>query len=297
LKNLRYYLAAIFAFATWGFFSLVLKPLQDYPSLDILFYRVFSCAVIMSIISILFKRKKLKENLFMLQSLPKRKRQAIIGLNIGGSIFLTVNWFSFIYVMNHVSVRATSVAYLVCPILTTLLAYFLLREKLNRLQWFSVALSCLGCLLLSYTSMSNMLFSSIIGLSYACYLVSQNKNKGFDKFLILNFHILLSAVMLLPFYPAFSGPVPSDFRFYVYVEIIAVLYTIVPLFLNLYALSGISPSKVGMLLNINPIIAFALSGIVYHESLGSLQLSAYALIFLAVMVFNTGKFSNAAVAD
>lgn len=297
MKNLRYYLAAIFAFATWGFFSLVLKPLQDYPSLDILFYRVFSCAVIMSIISILFKRKKLKENLFMLQSLPKRKRQAIIGLNIGGSIFLTVNWFSFIYVMNHVSVRATSVAYLVCPILTTLLAYFLLREKLNRLQWFSVALSCLGCLLLSYTSMSNMLFSSIIGLSYACYLVSQNKNKGFDKFLILNFHILLSAVMLLPFYPAFSGPVPSDFRFYVYVEIIAVLYTIVPLFLNLYALSGISPSKVGMLLNINPIIAFALSGIVYHESLGSLQLSAYALIFLAVMVFNTGKFSNAAVAD
>lgn len=297
MKNLRYYLAAIFAFATWGFFSLVLKPLQDYPSLDILFYRVFSCAVIMSIISILFKRKKLKENLLMLQSLPKRKRQVIIGLNIGGSIFLTVNWFSFIYVMNHVSVRATSVAYLVCPILTTLLAYFLLREKLNRLQWFSVALSCLGCLLLSYTSMSNMLFSSIIGLSYACYLVSQNKNKGFDKFLILNFHILLSAVMLLPFYPAFSGPVPSDLRFYVYVEIIAVLYTIVPLFLNLYALSGISPSKVGMLLNINPIIAFALSGIVYHESLGSLQLSAYALIFLAVMVFNTGKFSNAAVAD
>lgn len=297
MKNLRYYLAAIFAFATWGFFSLVLKPLQDYPSLDILFYRVFSCAVIMSIISILFKRKKLKENLLMLQSLPKRKRQVIIGLNIGGSIFLTVNWFSFIYVMNHVSVRATSVAYLVCPILTTLLAYFLLREKLNRLQWFSVALSCLGCLLLSYTSMSNMLFSSIIGFSYACYLVSQNKNKGFDKFLILNFHILLSAIMLLPFYPAFSGPVPSDLRFYVYVEIIAVLYTIVPLFLNLYALSGISPSKVGMLLNINPIIAFALSGIVYHESLGSLQLSAYALIFLAVIVFNTGKFSNAAVAD
>jgi chloramphenicol-sensitive protein RarD len=292
LKNFKYYLAAIFAFSTWGSFSLVLKPLHAYASLDILFYRVFSCAVIMSIISILFKRRKIKDNLRILQSLPKRERRIIICLNIGASIFLTANWFSFIYVMNHVSVRATSVAYLVCPILTTLLAYFILRDKLNSLQWFSVALSCLGCLLLSYTNMSNMLFSTIVGFSYACYLISQNKNNGFDKFLVLNFHIFLSAILLLPFYPAFSGPIPSDFKFYFYVEIIAVIYTIIPLFLNLYALMHISPSKVGMILNINPIIAFALSGIVYHEPLGSIQLLAYVLIFLAVIIFNTGKFSN-----
>jgi len=231
----------------------------------------------------------------MLQSLPKSKRREIIWLNIGGSIFLTVNWFSFIYVMNHVSVRATSVAYLVCPILTTVLAYLLLRDKLTRIQWFSVALSCLGCLLLSYTNLSNMFFSTIIGLSYACYLISQNKNNGFDKFLILNFHIFLSAVLLLPFYPSFSGPVPSDFTFYFYVEIIAVLYTIVPLFLNLYALSRISSSTVGMILNINPIIAFALSGIVYHEAIGSLQVFAYSLIFMAVIVFNTSNFSKSVV--
>ena len=295
MKNLKYYLAAISAFSIWGFFSLVLKPLHAYPSLDILFYRVFSCAVIMTIISVLFKRAKLKENVQMLQSLPKSKRREIIWLNIGGSIFLTVNWFSFIYVMNHVSVRATSVAYLVCPILTTVLAYLLLRDKLTRIQWFSVALSCLGCLLLSYTNLSNMFFSTIIGLSYACYLISQNKNNGFDKFLILNFHIFLSAVLLLPFYPSFSGPVPSDFTFYFYVEIIAVLYTIVPLFLNLYALSRISSSTVGMILNINPIIAFALSGIVYHEAIGSLQVFAYSLIFMAVIVFNTSNFSKSVV--
>jgi chloramphenicol-sensitive protein RarD len=286
LKNLKYYLAATLAFSVWGFFSLVLKPLHAYASLDILFYRVFSCAVIMPVISLLFKRRKIRDNLSLFRSLPRKNRWVIIGLNIAGSVSLTVNWFSFIYVMNHVSVRATSVAYLVCPILTTLLAYFLLHDKLNRLQWCSVALSCLGCLLLSYTSMSNMLFSTIIGLSYACYIISQNKNQGFDKFLILNFHILLSALILLPFYPAFSGPVPSEIEFYFYVEIIAVIYTILPLFLNLYALTGISSSTVGMILNINPIIAFMLSGLVYHEPLGALQVFAYALIFLAVIVFN-----------
>lgn len=294
MKTLKYYLAATVAFSTWGFFSLVLKPLHNYASLDILFYRVFSSAIIMSLLSILFKRKKIIENLQLLQSLPKRKRLNIICLNIGGSIFLTVNWFSFIYVMNHVSVRVTSVAYLVCPILTTLLAYFLLREKLNRKQWLSVALSCFGCLLLSYNSMTNMFYSTIIGFSYACYIISQHKNTGLNKFLVLNFHILLSAIILLPFYPSFSGSIPTDVKFYVYVEIIAVVYTIIPLFLNLYALSGISSSKVGMILNINPIIAFVLSGVVYQEPLGPLQLLAYALIFLAVIVFNTGNFPKPA---
>lgn len=292
LKNLKYYLAAILAFSIWGFFSLVLKPLHAYASLDILFYRVFSCALIMLVISLLFKRQKIKENIALFQALPLKNKRNMVWLNVGGSILLTANWFSFIYVMNHVSVRATSVAYLVCPILTTLLAYFLLHDRLNRLQWFSVALSCVGCVLLSYTSISNMFFSTIVGLSYACYLISQHQNKGFDKFIILNFHIVLAALILIPFYPSFSGPLPTDFKFYLYVEIIAVIYTIIPLFLNLYALSGISSSRVGMILNINPIIAFALSGLVYHEPLGILQIFAYGLIFLAVIVFNIRQRTN-----
>ncbi len=286
MNNLKYYLAAVAAFSIWGTFSLVLKPLHSYASLDILFYRVFSCALVMSVITVLFKRKALMENIAWFKSLPQRSRWGIAGLNIGSSILLTANWFSFIYVMNHISVRATSVAYLVCPIITTILAFFILKDRLTRLQWLSVLLSGAGCVLLSYASMLDMLYSSLIGLTYACYLISQNRNGQFDKFLVLNFHILLSALILLPFFPAFSGPVPSGFTFYFFIEIIAVVYTIVPLFLNLYALTGISSSKVGMILNINPIIAFVLAGTVYHEPLGALQIFSYALIFIAVLIFN-----------
>ncbi|QBO58746.1 EamA family transporter [Chryseobacterium salivictor] len=288
MNKLKYYLAALFAFTLWGTFSLVLKPLHAYPSLDILFYRVFSCALIMTLISILFKRAKLRSMISYFKSLKRKDQWHIAGLNIGSSVLLTANWFSFIYVMNHVSVRATSVAYLVCPIITTVLAYFILKDRLNKFQWLSVFLSLAGCLLLSYTSMIDMFYSSLIGLTYACYLISQHINKNLDKFLILNFHILLSAVILLPFFPTFSGSIPTDFKFYFYIEIIALFYTIIPLFLNLYALSGISSSKVGMMLNINPIIAFILAGVVYLEPLGTLQICAYVLIFIAVLVFNGG---------
>ena len=286
VKNAKYYLAAIAAFTTWGFFSLVLKPIHNYASLDILFYRVFSCAALMLLITVLFKRAKLREAMQKFKALPTDKRKKTVLLNVGGSMLLTVNWFSFIYVMNHVSVKATSLAYLVCPILTTMLAYFILHEKLTKTQWASVVLSIGGCVLLSYANIIDMIYSMVIGLSYAGYLITQRQNTSFDKFIVLTFHIVLSAIILLPFYPSFSGALPTEFKFYFYVEIIAVAFTIIPLFLNLFALKGINSSTVGMLLNINPIIAFVLASLVYHEQMTVMQFFAYGLIFVSIVVFN-----------
>jgi chloramphenicol-sensitive protein RarD len=286
LNTAKYYLAAITAYTVWGFFSLVLKPLHAYSSVDILFYRVFSCAVLMLLITFLFKREKCRETLQLFKQMPLQKKRRAVLLNIAGSVFLTGNWFSFIYVMNHVSIKATSLAYMVCPILTTLLAFFLLHEKLSKLQWLAVLLSISGCLLLSYADITDMLFSMVIGFSYACYLISQRENTGFDKFIILSFHILLSSFILLPFFPAFGGPVPVEWKFYFYIGIIAVFFTIIPLFLNLYALLGMNSSTAGMLLNINPIIAFLLAIMFFHEPISLLQIMGYAIIFIAVIVFN-----------
>jgi chloramphenicol-sensitive protein RarD len=286
LITTKYYLAAITAYTVWGFFSLVLKPLHAYSSLDILFYRVFSCALIMLLVIFLFRREQWKETVRLFKTLPFQKKRRAVLLNVLGSIFLTANWFSFIYVMNHISIKATSLAYLVCPILTTLLAFFLLHEKLSKLQWISILLSISGCLLLSFADFTDMLFSIIIGFSYACYLISQRENTGFDKFIILSFHIVLSSVILLPFFPAFSGALPVERMFYFYIGIIAVFFTIAPLFLNLYALLGLNSSTAGMLLNINPIIAFLLATLLFHEPISLLQIVGYTIIFIAVIVFN-----------
>lgn len=282
----KYYFAAITAYTIWGFFSLVLRPLDAYTSADILFYRVFSCAVFMLVIVFLFRRKKWTETVQLFRSLPPNRKRLTILLNIGGSIFLTGNWFSFIYVMNHISIKATSLAYMVCPILTTLLAFFILHEKLHRLQWLAVALSVAGCLLLSYADLRDMYFSLIVGFSYACYLVSQRKNAGFDTFIVLTFHIVLSSLILLPFFITYSEKIPSEFTFYAMIGVIAVFFTIIPLFLNLYALTGINSSVVGMMLNINPIIAFTLATWVFHEPISPIQIVSYCIILIAVIVFN-----------
>lgn len=285
-KLTKYYLAAITAFAMWGFFSLALKPLHNYPSLDILFYRVFLCAALMLLITFTIKRQILKQNILIFKGLSANEKRRITLLNVGSGLLLTGNWFLFIYVMNHISVKAASLAYLVCPIITTVIAYFLLKEKLTKQQWGAIGISIVGCLLLSFNHIIDLVFSLIVGSSYALYLVIQRKNTGLDKFLVLTFHIVFSAVLLLPFYPFFSGSLPTSAKFYTYVSIIAVFFTIVPLFLNLYALKGLTSSITGMLININPIIGFILAITVYHEKVDLIQTLAYSIIFLSVIIFN-----------
>lgn len=286
MKFSKYYLAAFFSFVIWGFFSLALKPLKAYASLDILFYRVFLCAVIMAVISLIFRVKVLKSNIRIFKEMPAKQRTRVTMLTFLGGALLTANWFFFIYVMNHISVKAASFAYLVCPIMTTVIAFFVLNEKLSKWQWAAVSLSVMSCVLLSFNNVADIAYSLIVAASYALYLVSQRKNVGLDKFLVLTVQILFSAFLLLPFYPTYSEALPTEFTFYALIFLIAVLFTIVPLYMNLYALQGVTSSTMGILLYINPLMNFATALFYFHEPINSVQITAYSLILLSIVIFN-----------
>ncbi|MBG6109600.1 chloramphenicol-sensitive protein RarD [Flavobacterium sp. CG_23.5] len=282
----KYYSAAFSAFFIWGFFSLALKPLHNYPSLDILFYRVFFSVVTMVFINLVFRRNVIQKDWKHFQSISPKKKRNIILLTLGGGLFLSSNWFVFIYVMNHVSVKAASLAYLICPILTTIFAFFILKEKLSRWQWVAVMISFFSCILLSFNHFQDIFYSLIVAATYALYLVSQRKNSEMDKFLVLTIQLVFTAIILLPFYPKYSGTLPTEPLFYGCMLVIVVFFTIIPLFLNLYALKGINSSAVGIMIYINPIINFLMAIFYYKEQVSSLQLFSYFVILISILVFN-----------
>ncbi|ESU20277.1 hypothetical protein FEDK69T_27890 [Flavobacterium enshiense DK69] len=288
----KYYLAAFTAFVIWGFFSLALKPIHNYPSLDILFYRVFLSVVLISAINLLLRKNVLLKDWNNFKKQSKSDKNKIIRVNIGGGLLLTANWFIFIFVMNHISVKAASFAYLVCPILTTVLAFFILKERLSKWQWVAVGISVSGCVLLSFNSFSDIFYSLIVALTYALYLVSQRKNTEVDKFVGLNIQILTAGLIILPFFPAFSGPVPTESLFYICLLFIVILFTIIPLFLNLYALKGVNSSTVGIMLYINPILNFLLAVFYYKEEVTEIQMISYSLILISIIVFNEKLIFN-----
>lgn len=282
----KYYGAALTAFIMWGFFSLALKPLHDYPSLDILFYRIIFATVILLALNFVLRRSVVQNDISLFRQMGRRQKIKVVSLTISGGFLLVVNWLLFIYAMNHVSLKSASFAYLICPIITTILAYFILKEKLSRWQWFSVALCIISCGILSYGNLRDLLFSLTIAFSFALYLISQRKNNMFDKFLVLTVQMVFASVVMLPFFPKFSGPVPTESLFYILLIVIVVFFTIIPLFLNLFALRGMNSSAVGILMYTNPLINFLLAIFYFDELVNNVQLLSYALILLSVVIFN-----------
>ncbi|MCL4640008.1 MULTISPECIES: EamA family transporter [Olivibacter] len=283
---MKHYLSAVLGFAIWGTFALVLKPLSAYAALDILIHRVIFAAISIAFVCFMFRRKQTFASIHYVKTISPKERVKLLINMFFSAIMLGLNWFSFIYVMNAVSVNATSLAYLICPILTTVLASLFLREKLNIGQWFAVLLSLISCLILAYGHFMDLIYSMVIALSYAIYLVLQKNTFQMDKFFTLTIHIVVSTFLLLPILTVIDTTVPKTMTFYGLVAIIAVGYTIIPLFLNIFALKGLDSSIVGTLLYLNPIISFLLAILYYKEPINTVQLIAFGMIFTAVVIFN-----------
>jgi chloramphenicol-sensitive protein RarD len=289
---MKHYLSAILGFAIWGTFALVLKPLSAFPALDILITRVIIASISIVAACFLFRRRPTIDSIKYIKHLSKNDRLKLILNIVLSALMLSLNWFSFIYVMNAVSVNATSLAYLICPILTTVLASLFLKEKLNKGQWFAVILSIASCIILAYGHFIDLVYSMVIALSYATYLILQKNKYKLDKFFALTLHIVVCAIFLLPILTVIDTSTPKTDSFYLFVAIIAIGYTIIPLFLNNFALKKFDSSVVGSLLYLNPIISFLLAVFYYKESINMLQITGFSLIFIAVVVFNVSYFSK-----
>lgn len=286
VKHPKHYFAAVASFIIWGFISFGLKPIQNYPATDILFYRVFFCVGLMVLINLVFRRDVIKKTISGIVQMTGKQKQNFAFITLGSGLLLMSNWFLFIFVMNSISVKAASFAYLVCPILTTVFAAVILKEKLTGLQWFAVFLSVVSCVLLSLNAGTEVFYSLLVASTYALYLIVQKKNTLPDKFLGLTLQVTFACILLLPFYPYYTGSLPAEGTFYMYILLMAVLFTIIPLFLNVYALKHINSSTVGILLYINPIIAFLLAIFYYSEQVSIFQLMAYSIIILSIIIFN-----------
>lgn len=282
----KYYLSALSSFVIWGFFSLALKPLHEYPSFDILFYRVFLATALLLMINIFTRYNVVKENINIFKSLDRKSKRKFLSLTILGGFLLVVNWYLFMYAVNHVSLKSASFAYMACPIITTILAFFILKEKLSFWQWFSVGLCVISCAILSYGDLIGLIYSLIIATTFALYLISQRKNNQFDKFIVLTIQMCIASVVLAPLFPLYNVGVPTESLFYILMIVIVVLFTIIPLFLNLYALKGMNSSAVGILMYTNPLINFLLALFYFHEEINTAQIVSYSLILVSIVIFN-----------
>lgn len=283
----KYYLAAIAAFSIYGLFSIPLRSISSYQSLDILLSRLVMASVLILAFSFLFRRKITLENIAIFKNSTKVQKREMLIVNLVSSVMLAVNWYLFIFVMNRVSVNATALAYMLCPIINTLLAYTFLKDRLSAIQWLAIALSTLSCVMLTFGNFSETLYAFVVGFTYAVYLVLQKNNTRLDRFFTLAFQIVVGTLILLPLM-TFQSPEPEkDLFFFGIIFIIAALFTIVPMYLNVFSLNRLNSSTAGIFIYLNPVLSFLLALFYFKEKMEPLKILAYSIVFSSVIIFNS----------
>ncbi|MFA4867294.1 MAG: EamA family transporter [Pedobacter sp.] len=287
-SNLRYFFAGILSFAIWGFFSIPLRNLQAYPSEEILYYRIFTSVVFIWIAILLFRRKQLKADLTYFSSIDTRAKRNILFQLVGSTLLLTSNWYTYIYAVNNVSLQSAAFAYMVCPLITAFGGYLILKESLSRLKLISLGIALLSILLLATGSLIEVVWSVVIATLYAFYLIIQRKIQHLDKLNVLAVQIGIAVLLMLPLYLMKHEGMPQDIWFWGNISVIAIFFTLIPLFLSLYALIGIPSSTLGIIIYSNPIIAFAVAIFYFGEEVDVHKLFAYSLLLISVIIFNWG---------
>ncbi|TJZ62052.1 permease [Sphingobacterium olei] len=282
----KYFLAAFLAPLIWGFMSIAIRWVKNYPAEDILYYRILTALVILWSFILVFRRSVMHTDIIHYRSLQPTEKKRIISLTLLASVLIFGNWFAYIYAVNHVSIQSAAFAYLICPLLTAVSAYILLKEQLSAVKKVALLLAMISVGMLASGSITEVIWSISVGLLYALYLVIQRVAQGFDKLNVLAVQLFICAVFVIPKLIFNQHSIPDSATFWITILVIAVLFTIIPLYMSMYALTKISSTTTGVLLYINPLIAFTLAVIYFKEIVDPHKYIAYAIIALAIILFN-----------
>ena len=129
-------LLAAGAYTCWGLLPLYLKLLKDIPALEIMLHRIlWSLVFVLILLAVRRQWTWLREVL--------SKPRVVAGF-AASALLLSINWFLYIWAVNHDRTIDASLGYFINPLVNVLLGYVVLRERLRPVQWTAVAMAGAG---------------------------------------------------------------------------------------------------------------------------------------------------------
>ncbi len=135
-------LYALLAYASWGLLPLYWKPFGSVSPLEIVSHRVIWSLILLAILAVMLRQVD-----EMRAVLRNGKRLAVLVVTAS---LLSVNWGLFIYGVVSGQVVQTSLGYFLNPLVSILLAFLFLRERLNLVQMLAVFLAACGVALFAW---------------------------------------------------------------------------------------------------------------------------------------------------
>lgn len=276
------------AYFLWGILPLYWKLVATVPSEEVLAHRIiWSFVFMMAILLVLGKLSSFQKELISILRKPKKLTAIIFA-----SLFITINWYAFIWAVNHDHVIQTSLGYYINPLISVLLGILFLKERLSFWQMISFGLAAVGVLNLVFRFGEIPWVSLVLALSFGVYGLLKKKAK-----LSALTGLTIETLFIIPFALIYLMSVRSSIGDALYVEntmILALLLgagivTAVPLLLFATGANRISLSMIGFLQYIAPTLMLIQGVFLYEETFTSAHFISFVLIWAALLIFTLSR--------
>lgn len=279
-------ISATAAFVLWGVMPLYWHLLKSVPSLQIIAHRiVWSALLVAGWLTWRYGRGWLRETL--------RHPRAAWMLALSG-IFIAFNWGLYIWAVNAGHVVETSLGYFINPLLNVVLGVALLGERLNRVQWVSVAIAAAGVLWLTFNYGSFPWIAIALACSFGMYglirkIVAVPPVRGLG---VESLYLFLPGLAFLLWSEshgqggfATAQSVGGWGMTATGLLVFGGALTAIPLIAFADAVRRIPFSMVGLMQYIAPTLQLLCGVLVFGEPFGSERMIGFAVIWLALAIF------------
>ena len=266
------------AYALWGVLPLYFKAIAAIAPFDIVAHRVLWSLPFLAIL-ITVSRSWAK-----VQTAIGEPR--ILGILFVTALLIGGNWLLYVYAVNGGHMLAASFGYYLNPLANVLLGRFVLKEKLNRLQWTAVAIAGAGISVLAAGALSQLWISLTLCATFATYgllrkIVPADAITGLG----VETAILLPVALLwLAWRHSIGVPVMGGTPGLSGLLLLAGVVSTTPLLLFTAASRRLPYSTLGMLQFIAPTLQFVIA-IAYGEPLKTAHLIAFPAIWIALGLY------------
>src|SRR5436190_4644348 len=205
------------------------------------------------------------------------------------AVAVAINGYTYIWAVTHDRLIEASLGYFINPLVSVLLGFAFLRERLRIVEWLSIALATAAVVWLTLTAGVIPWISLTVAFSFGLYGLLR-KIAGVPS---LN-GLTIETVILLPLaggyliYRAATGTIVFGHTSHAFDLLLMASgpVTAIPLLWFAAAVRRLRLATIGLLQYISPTLQFLVAVFLFHEPFDHTRMLAFALIWIAVAVYS-----------
>ena len=276
----RGFLFGVVAYSIWGLFPLYWPLLKPSSAEEILAHRVAWSLVVCAVLLVVVRGGARIRALFR----EPRRAAAVTG----AAVLIGVNWYVYIWAVNHGHVVESALGYFINPLIAVLLGVLVLGERLRPAQWVAVGISVLAVVVLTVDHGRPPWIALSLAASFGTYgLLKKVAGMPAAEGLTVETLVLLApaAAYLLWLHDTGQSTFASAGLGHAVLLATTGVVTAVPLLCFAGAANRLPLSTLGLLQFLTPVLQFLLGITVFHETMAPARWAGFALVWIALAVF------------